>query len=127
MKKLFVILSLLLLMPVTYAAMTYTNAYSMNNDKPMAVFIYADWADNYETSLSQFRNAQQEMGDLYNYVELDLASKDARAYTEQNVILPKLPYIMLYRSKCKFARLLDRNCSSSSACIIPKMKSFMRQ
>lgn len=127
MKKLLIIVLLLMLMPTVKAAMNYNDAYAMNNSTPMAVFIYADWATNYETNLTEFRKAQQELGDKYNYVELDIASKDTEAYTEQNAILPKLPYIMLYRSKCKFARLIDRSCASDEACILSKMKSFMRQ
>ena len=127
MKKILIILLLMMLMPTVNAAMSYKDAYTMNNSTPMAVFVYADWATNYEKNLTEFRKAQQELGDKYNYVELDIASNDAKAYTEQNAILPKLPYIMLYRGKCKFARLIDRSCASDEACILSKMKSFMRQ
>lgn len=127
MKKLLSILTLILLMVPAQAASKYDSAYSVSDTTPMAVFVYADWADNYDGYLNVFRTVQQKMGDTYNYVELDIASEDAKAYSEQNVILPRLPYIMLYRSKCKFARLIDRNCASSAECIIPKMKSFKRQ
>lgn len=127
MKKLIAILIMSALTLSVKAAVKYSDAYEVNDTKPMAVLIYADWADNYQNYLSEFRKIQQELGDIYNYVELDLASEDARNYTEQNMILTKLPYIMLYRSKGRFARVLERSCASDASCAAPKMKSFIRQ
>lgn len=127
MKKLLIIFALLLLAVRVNAAITYSEAYQANDTKPMAVLIYADWADNYQAVLAQFRTMEAQMGNLYNFVEMDIASKDAKAYTEQNSILTKLPYIMLYRGKCKFARFIERSCASSADCTIPKMKTFIRQ
>lgn len=126
MKKILLFLMLLILVPKAYAEMSYAEAYSMNNKKPMAVLIYADWAMNSDGILRQFRAVQKEMGDRYNFVELDIASEDASGYTEKNAILPKLPYIMLCRNYGKFAKRIDRECASNPACLIPKMKTFDR-
>lgn len=125
MKKILVFLTILLLTASANAAMTFSDAYS--DTKPMAVLIYADWADDYATALTGFRGMQQELGDIYNYVELNIASEDTKEYNKQNVILPNVPYVMLYRSNCKISRLIDKNCALSPACALPKMKSFIRQ
>lgn len=126
MKKLLVLLILLFLVPKSYAAISYSDAYSNNDRKPMAVLIYAEWAPNYNNVLTQFRDAQKALGNTYNFVELNLASEDAANFTEDNVIWTKLPYIMLYRNRCKFAKQIKRGCTSDSACIIPQMKAFLR-
>ena len=127
MKKIILIFTLLFFVIKADAAMSFKDAFEVNDTKPMAVLIYADWADGYENSIVQFRNMQRELGSVYNYVELDIANEDAKYYTEQNTILTKLPYIMLYRGKCKFARFIERGCALDTACSVPKMKSFIRQ
>ena len=127
MKKLLAFLTLILLIPAVSATTTYKEAFAQNNKVPMAVLVYADWADNYNTYISEFRKAMNEVGDDYNYVELNIASEDAKEYMELNVILPRPPYIMLFRSNCKFARRLERSCASDVSCIVPKMRSFKRQ
>ena len=127
MKNLLVIFVLFIVsIQANAAVMKYSDAYEANDTKPMAVLVYANWAENYAGIYRQFRAVQQEMGDKYNYVELNIADRDTKDYLEKNVILTNPPYIMLYRGKCKFARIIEGDCASSSACIISKMKSFMR-
>jgi len=127
MKKIILLFTALTLLTISSnAAMKYSEALSMNGTKPMAVLIYSSAADNYQTSQAQFKRIQNELGTLYNYVELDIASKDALEYTEQFNILTKLPYIMLYRNNGKFSRVINRDCIPSTSCAVPKMKSFIK-
>ena len=127
MKKLFFVLAVFVFALKANAAMTFSDAFDENNSKPMAVLVYANWIDNYEEYLTTFRGLEREFGDIYNFVELDIATEEAKTYMERNTILVKPPYIMLYRGKCKFARVIERDCANNSACISPKMKTFIRQ
>ena len=124
MKKLLITFLLFSIIPAAHSAMNFDDAYAQNSKTPMAVLVYTDWATNSSNILKQFRSAQQTMGNSYNYVELNISNKESQSYMEKYTILQKIPYIMLYRGNCKFARLLDRDCASCSSCIISKMKAF---
>ena len=125
MKKFLITLLLLMFIPQAYAAIKFDEAYAQNSKTPMAVLVYSDWATDNVNILKQFRSAQLALKDTYNFVELNISSKDAQSYMEKYTILPKIPYIMLYRGNCKFARLIDRDCASNSSCIVSKMKAFV--
>jgi len=107
--------------------MSFSDAYEANNTVPMAVLVYAEWSDNAADYLATFRALEREFGDTYNFVEVDIATEYAKDYMERNPILVKPPYIMLYRGKCKFARVIERGCANNNTCISPKMKTFIRQ
>ncbi|MCQ2744628.1 MAG: hypothetical protein MJ230_07560 [bacterium] len=129
MKKL---LSSLLLMIITgltanSAVMTYEEASSQNSEKPMAVLVYADWADGYTNALNEFKKTQKTMTNSYNYVELNVASKDMKNFNKKYVICTNLPYILLLRSNGKFSSLIDYNCALNTSCTVSKMKSFQRK
>ena len=126
MKKIFAVLVLFLFALNANAAMTFDQAFSANDTKPMAVLIYADWSNDKDGTLERFRNLSQQMGNKYNYVEINISKAEAQSYMETYQILSKLPYVMLYRSKCKFARYIDRDCTSSVSCMVSKMQTFMR-
>ena len=59
-------------------ALTFDQAFSQVGKKPMVVLIYANWADGYENCLQQFRTVKASLGGVYNFVELDIAQKDAK-------------------------------------------------
>ena len=129
MKKilnLLLIFVLFLATAVKAQAMNFEQAFSQIHKKPLVVLIYAQWADNYQNTIQQFRVSKSKMGSKFNFVELDLASKDAKAYCEKYHILPKLPYIMMYRDGGKVSRYIPRDCVSSSACINSKLKTFIQ-
>lgn len=104
---------------------TFEEAYEQTASKPMAVLIYADWADDYENHIVNFRKLQNYFNNTFNFVELDIASKDAKAFNEKYEIYPKLPYIILLRNNGKVSRYIPRNCALDSACVISKMKAFI--
>ena len=127
MKKLLIILGVFLLALKADAAMSFSDAFDENNTKPMAVLVYADWMNDYENYLATFRGLEREFGNTYNFVEVNIASEDAKDYLERSTILVKPPYIMLYRGKCKFARVIERDFANDSGNISQKMKTFIRQ
>ena len=127
MKK-FLLLITLILVGITSvsAAVSFSAAKANNGNKPMAVLVYADWADGYQNALLQFRKIQKEYGTSYDYVELNIAKKETKEYSDNYQIMAGLPYVMLYRKNCKIAKYLDKNCTSSYSCINSGMQTFNR-
>ena len=104
---------------------SFEEAFSQTSTKPMAVLIYSDWADNYQNFIINFRNLQNHFGNNFNFVELDIASKEMKAFNDRYEMYPKIPYIILYRNSGKVSRIIQRNCVLDSSCAITKMKSFL--
>ena len=129
MKKLIIFLSVIIgaCLCAKAATMTYSNASAQNGKKPMAVLIYANWADNYKDAIKNFRASQQKLGNSYNYVELDLAKPDAKDYTDRYVINQKVPNIMLLRNNGRFSYLITRDCLATTSCIVEKMNRFIKK
>ena len=111
---------------ITVQAMTFEEEFALTNKSPMAVLLYADWANNYQTSLEQFRIVQKQLGKNFNFVELDVASSDMRAFNEKYQIYPQIPYILMFRDSGKIFRYIPRECTYSSSCINDKLKSFIQ-
>lgn len=107
-------------------AMTFEEAYSQAYSTPMVVLVYAQWADNYQNYLQQFRTVQGEFGKTFNFVEMNIASKDTKAFNEKYHIYPKLPYVLMYRDGGKVSRYIPRDCASSASCITSKLKTFIQ-
>ena len=123
MKKLFI--SLLLLLTVSTGivkALTYEQA--LSDSKPMALLIYANWADNLANVNSVFNNMEQNYSDKYNFVKLDIASNDAKAFNKRYHIYPNLPYVLLFKDGGKVSRYLQYNCIIDSACFSEKLNMF---
>ena len=107
------------------AKTTFAKAYEQNDNKPMMVLVYATWADGYQNAIQQFRKVQQKYGNTYNYIELDIATPDAKSYSDKFMITSGLPYIMLFRNNCKISRCIEKDCASSASCIISKAQFFI--
>lgn len=123
MKKIFI--SLLLLLTVSTGivkALTYEQA--LSDSKPMALLIYATWADNLANVNSVFNSMEQNYSDKYNFVKLDIASNDAKAFNKRYHIYPNLPYVLLFKDGGKVSRYLQGNCITDSACFSEKLKMF---
>lgn len=127
MKKIVLLITLIVLgITGVSAAVTFSSALANNGNKPMAVLIYADWADGYQNAILQFRRIQKTYGNTYDFVELNIAQKETKEYSDRYKIMAGLPYIMLYRSKCKIARYIDKKCTSEYSCINSQMQTFVR-
>ena len=117
MKK---ILSILFLF--TAFAVGSTVAYGMNFEealaqpKPLALFVYADWADDVQQMSQAFSEAQQKNSDKYNFVTMNIASPDTKAFNKMFHIYPNLPYVLLFREKGKVSRYLNKDCVLKEAC-----------
>lgn len=123
----FLFLVFLALISISKAyAMNFEQAFNQVNSKPMVVLAYAQWAENYQNYIQQFRTVQAELGDKYNFVEMDIASKDTKAFNERYHIYPKLPYVLMYRDGGKVSRYIPRECASNASCMSTKLKSFIQ-
>lgn len=129
MKKVFnlsVLTLVLFFFSAKVEAMNFEEAFSQADRTPMVVLVYAQWANNYLNYIQQFRQSQSNLDTKFNFVELDIASKDARAFNERYHIYPKLPYILMYRDGGKVSRYIPRDCASNASCINSKLRSFIQ-
>lgn len=127
MKK--ALLSLLVLLTIAFStqvtrAMTY--AEGMNGGKPMALLIYANWAEDIADVMGKFKSqASGVYGEAYNFVLLDIASADTKEFNKKYHIYPNLPYVLLYKDNGKISRYIQKNCVMDDACFTEKLKFFI--
>ena len=125
MKK---VLTLLFLLTMFFAgkqavgAMTYEEA--MSQTKPFVLLVYAPWADNVDTVMQSFNNMQQKYSSTYNFVAMNIATKDSNIFNIKYHIYPNLPYILLYKDKGKISRYLQQNCILDDSCFAEKLDFF---
>ena len=105
--------------------MTFDEAFSQSSSKPMLVLIYAQWADNYQTYLNNFKALEPQFGENFNFVELDIASKDTKSFNSRYHIYPNLPYVLMFRDGGKVSRYIQKSCVLDSACMAEKVKLFI--
>ena len=125
LSKLLSVLAIMLLFSATSNAITFEEAYTQTDKKPMVALIYAQWADEDKTFLNTYRSIQEDFTNSYNFVELDIASKDAKFFNTKFHIYPNLPYILMFRDNGKVSRYIPKNCTEDAACIRNKLKSFI--
>ena len=123
--KLFIIF-LLLVFNNNVNALTFEEAYSQSDRKPMLVLVTAEWAENSEAISKVFNNLSSTFGKTFNYVELDIATDDAKVFNDRYHIYPKLPYVIMFRDRGKVSRYIQRDCASERSCITSKIKSFIQ-
>ena len=123
--NLFLVLVLTLSTSIKTQAINFEEALNQSDKKPMVVLVYAKWADNYANYLQSFNTAKAEMSSKYNFVELDIATEDTKAFNEKYHIYPNLPYILMFRDGGKVSRYIQKDCALDSKCIISKLKSFI--
>ncbi len=129
MKKMLTVLFLLIMSVCTIIkanAMTFEEAFAKSDTTPIVVLVYAQWADNYQSYIQQFREAKKQLGDTFNFVEMDIASKDTKAFNSRYHIYPNIPYVLMYRNGGRVSRYIDRNCAATTSCMVPKLKSFIQ-
>ncbi len=127
MKK--VLLSMLVLFSIASSAqvtkaMTFSEA--MNDSKPMALLIYANWADGVSDAIGKFKAQEAQFSDSYNFVLLDIASEDTKEFNKKHHIYPNLPYVLLYKNNGKISRYLQKNCILEDSCFADKLDLFIR-
>ena len=125
MKKLLSSLFLLLLIFVgtqQAKAMKYDQA--INQSKPIAIFVYAPWADGYSTMLQSFNSLQQKYGTKYNFVTMNIATDEAKTFNQKFYIYPNLPYVLLLKERGKVVRYLKSECVNDSSCFSNRLDLF---
>ena len=108
------------------ASVSFDEAFSQANTKPMLVLVYADWADNRDLFLEKFRALEQEFGKEFNYVELDITKPEAKSFNSRYHIYPNLPYVLMYRDGGKVSRYIQRNCVTNESCLVSRIRSFAK-
>ena len=126
MKKIFLLsiflLSILFFNTPKSNAVTLEEALSQS--KPVALLLYADWADGAQSMLSLFNQMEQQYGNSYNFVKINIANKEAKLFNQKFYIYPNLPYIMLFRDRGRISRFLQKDCASNSSCFKEKLDLF---
>lgn len=93
--------------------------------KPLAVIIYAEWADNYQNYVDAFKKIDGVYGNQMNYFELNIASEDTKFFNQRYHIYPNLPYILLFKDNGKVSRYIQKDCILDESCLQTRVKSFM--
>ena len=126
MKKLILsILTLLTFAISTQTTKAMTFAEGLNDSKPMALLIYANWADGAADTIGKFKSQQAQYEDRYNFILLDIASEDTKEFNKKYHIYPNLPYVLLYKDNGKISRYLQKDCILDDACFVEKLKFFI--
>ena len=125
MKKLFLsILITVLTISASYADGNESFQSLLNAKKPLALLVYASWADNVSDVYSVFNEAQKANSVKYNFKVLNIASEETKEYNNNYYISPNLPYVMLYKSQGKITRRLGKECVMDSSCFKEKLDLF---
>ena len=106
--------------------MTFEEGFSQSSKTPVLVLVYADWADGYPSFLQTYQSIQQRFVGLYNFTELNIASKDAKFFNSKFHIYPKLPYVLMFKDNGKVSRYIQNTCSNDANCLADKLKSFIQ-
>lgn len=126
MKQLLSFLSILLLIfGLTLSANALDFEKVVADKTPCAVLIYADWADDATAIMGKFRGLEAEYGKKYNFVDLNIASPEAKVFNKTYYIYPNLPYILLFRNKGKTIRAVGRDCILDNECVKEKFEIFI--
>ena len=101
-----------------------TFAQGIAQSKPMALYLYADWADGAKQGLAVFNQMKPKFSSRYNFVTLNIADPDAKAFNKMYHIYPNLPYVLLFRDGTKFSRFINMDCVNSTSCFSDKLDVF---
>lgn len=128
MKKILTILTVLIVTVFGMQAsnaLTFSEGYQQTNSKPMLLVIYAPWTDGHQSIVQNFLALKKTYGDKINFVALDIANPDAKAFNEKFHINPKLPYVAMFRDGGRVIRYVQKDCALNQACLADKVRAFM--
>ena len=123
MKK-FVLLALVGVLAGMLPSMAMTYEEALNASKPMALLMYAPWADGVDTVTQNFNAMQQTYGSRYNFVKINIATAEAKTYNQKYHIYTNLPYVLLMRDRGKISRYLPKSCINETSCFQTKLDLF---
>ena len=126
MKK---VLTLLFLLSIVVASAQKANSMSfdeaMGQSKPVAVLIYAPWADNAEQIKQAYNTLGQEYGDRYNFTTVDITKEEAKGFNQKYTIYPNLPYVLFFKDRGRITRYLKQDCIMDTACFKERLDFFL--
>ncbi len=126
MKKVITILSLLIVFTASIIkadSMSFEDA--IVQQKPMAVLIYANWADDAKAVLNAYDNMSAAFGERYNFTKVNIATEEAKGFNKMYHIYPNLPYVLLFKDKGKISRYLKKDCIQDNACFKERLEFFL--
>ena len=127
MRKVFLVVFLVLLMggsALSANTLTFNEIVNKQN-KPAAVLVYSDWADDKEAVFNVFDEYQMKYAKKYNFLKLNIASEDAKIFNKTFYIYPNLPYIILFKDKGKTSRYIIKECILKDGCMRDKFDYFI--
>ena len=104
-------------------AMRYEEA--LQQQKAMAIYIYAPWADNYANVMQSFKTMEAKYATKYNFVTMNIATDEVKEFNKKSYIYPNVPYVLLLRDKGKFLRFVKSDCVTDNACFTSKLDLFV--
>ncbi|MBR1776927.1 thioredoxin family protein [bacterium] len=103
------------------SALTYEEG--LEQTKPMALLIYADWADDYNDMLQAF-DKMEGKNNKFNFIRMNIADKSTKAFNKSFHIYPGLPYVLLFKDRGKISRYLKKDCVLNESCFNERLKLF---
>lgn len=103
-------------------ALTYQEA--VNFSKPMAIVIYAPWADDKDAVLKIFNDAEKKYGSKYNFVSINIAEEEAKTFNQTYPIYSKIPYVLLFKDRGRINRYIQKNCILDKSCFDTRLDLF---
>jgi thioredoxin-like negative regulator of GroEL len=103
-------------------SMTYEQA--MSDKKPMAVLIYADWADGVSATVPAYDAMGAAYASKYNFTKINICKPEAKGFNKTYQIYPNLPYVLLFKDGGKISRYLKNDCVTNTSCFKEKLDFF---
>jgi len=123
-KKISLLFLLSLIIATVHPAMAIKYSEALNASQPMALLIYADWADGLTGVSQTFNILSQRYENTYNFVRLNIADPETKVFNQKYHIYPNLPYVLLYKDGGKISRYLPKDCASDLSCFSGKLDMF---
>ncbi len=126
MKKLLALFSIFTVMIVCITkvqAITFEQAMAQN--KPVAVLIYADWADDVQAITSAYDVMAQNYASKYNFTKINICNAEAKGFNQTYQIYQKLPYVLFFKDRGKISRYLKKECIMNKSCFKEKLDFFV--
>lgn len=106
-------------------ALNFEEGYNELSQTPMAVLLYAPWVDNISEYSEIFKSAQTKFSSKCNFVELNIADKDAKFFNEKYNIYQNLPYVLFFKNE-RNVRFLSKDCVSDLNCLNQRLTIFLQ-
>ena len=98
---------------------------ALTQSKPVAVLIYAPWADNINEVMQSYDNMEKSYGNRFNFTKINIATEDAKAFNKTYHIYPNLPYVLFFKDRGKITRYLRKDCILDKACFSERLDFFL--